>query len=35
MLFSGARLLFDLANTWEAFYKWISPLRFIHNVQKG
>lgn len=28
-----SRLLFDLANTWEAFYKWIVP-RCIHNVLK-
>lgn len=32
-LCSGARLLFDLANTWEAFYKLIIP-RCIHNVRK-
>lgn len=32
-LCSGARLLFDLANTWEAFYKLIIP-HCIHNVRK-
>lgn len=31
LLCSGACLLFDLANTWEAFYKWIISHR-IHNV---
>lgn len=33
MLCSGACLLFDLANTWEAFYKLIIP-QCIHNVLK-
>lgn len=33
MLCSGACLLFDLANTWEAFYKLIIP-HCIHNVLK-